>query len=104
MRKEFSNFTVTDALKKSLGLMVAQASGHPDDFDTSMDNATISFHNRYKSNLTTTMRKVSNNCGYMLLACTWQGRTVDCKNFFETSKSDVGFCCSFNTVKLAQQS
>ncbi len=47
--------------------------------------------------------QVSNNCGYMLLTCTWLGEKIDCDDYFETSKSDVGFCCSFNTVHLSEQ-
>lgn len=42
-------------------------------------------------------------CNEMLLYCEWQGKAKDCETLFRVSKSDNGFCCSFNIVTTRQQ-
>lgn len=32
----------------------------------------------------------------------WHGEYRNCSNMFTSSKTDDGFCCSFNTVSLAE--
>ena len=34
--------------------------------------------------------------------CRWHGEFRNCSEMFTSSKTDDGFCCSFNTVNLAE--
>ena len=34
--------------------------------------------------------------------CRWHGEYRNCSEMFTSSKTDDGFCCSFNTVSLAE--
>ena len=36
------------------------------------------------------------------LACRWHGEFRNCSEMFKVTKTDDGFCCSFNTVSLSQ--
>ena len=36
----------------------------------------------------------------MFLFCQWQGKRVDCDKLVKKTKTDSGFCCSFNTMDL----
>ena len=48
--------------------------------------------------------QVMHGCSKMILVCLWQGQYVDCTpNYFETRRTDNGFCCSFNTVDIGDQ-
>ncbi len=47
--------------------------------------------------------QVVHSCDDLLLRCFWQGMNVNCTGLFQTSKTDVGYCCSFNAIKLAEQ-
>ena len=38
----------------------------------------------------------------MMLICRWHGEYKNCSDLFRSSKTDDGFCCSFNTVSLAE--
>lgn len=49
------------------------------------------------------LNQVSHQCDDMLLSCLWHGEAVNCSDVFQTSRTDVGFCCSFNTIKLEEQ-
>ena len=36
------------------------------------------------------------------MICRWHGEYKNCSDLFRSSKTDDGFCCSFNTVSLAE--
>ena len=38
----------------------------------------------------------------MFLYCKWQGKRVDCDKVVTQRKTDSGFCCSFNTIDMAE--
>ena len=38
----------------------------------------------------------------MALVCRWHGEFRNCSHMFKVSKTDDGFCCSFNTVSLSE--
>ena len=38
----------------------------------------------------------------MFLYCKWKGQRVDCSKYVKIMKTDDGFCCSINTLDLAE--
>ncbi|XP_023247579.1 sodium channel protein Nach-like [Copidosoma floridanum] len=42
------------------------------------------------------MYEMMQPCESLLLRCSWEGKTYDCKNIFRPIKSVEGFCCAFN--------
>ena len=42
-------------------------------------------------------------CDDMLLMCLWKGKPIDCSEIFSIHKTDDGFCCSFNALKITDQ-
>ena len=48
------------------------------------------------------MRLVAPDCKRMMLICRWHGEYQNCSDLFQSTKTDDGFCCSFNTVSLAE--
>ena len=48
------------------------------------------------------MRLVAPDCKRMMLICRWHGEYKNCSELFQSTKTDDGFCCSFNTVSLAE--
>ncbi len=42
-------------------------------------------------------------CTDMILVCLWQGNYIPCKTLFSIRRTDNGYCCSFNAVKLDEQ-
>ena len=53
-------------------------------------------------NISTLMRLVAPDCKRMMLLCRWHGEYKNCSDLFRSSKTDDGFCCSFNIVSLAE--
>eukprot|EP00094_Tigriopus_californicus_P002100 TCALIF_02024-PA protein Name:"Similar to Nach Sodium channel protein Nach (Drosophila melanogaster)" AED:0.08 eAED:0.09 QI:38/0.85/0.37/1/0.28/0.5/8/0/589 len=49
------------------------------------------------------LRWSMHSCEDMLLYCEWQGIPKKCDTLFKVSKSDNGFCCSFNIVTTREQ-
>ena len=47
--------------------------------------------------------KVMLSCNELLVACQWQGEAKDCAQLFTLTKSDSGYCCSFNIVDTDKQ-
>ena len=47
--------------------------------------------------------KVMLSCDELLIACQWQGKAKDCAEIFTLTKSDSGYCCSFNIVHTDKQ-
>jgi acid-sensing ion channel, other len=41
-------------------------------------------------------------CTDLLLKCKWAGKSVDCSKIFEERLTNEGFCCTFNYVKLTE--
>ena len=39
---------------------------------------------------------------FIFVKCRWHGQYRNCSEMFTSSKTDDGFCCSFNTVSLAE--
>ncbi|XP_023340883.1 sodium channel protein Nach [Eurytemora carolleeae] len=52
-------------------------------------------------NISSLMSQILPNCERMFLYCKWQGKQVECKDFVQLRKTDSGFCCSFNTINIA---
>lgn len=46
--------------------------------------------------------QVMPSCDDFLLRCWWQGKLQDCSALFEVRKSNEGFCCTFNAIKLSE--
>ena len=42
------------------------------------------------------------NCEDMFLMCIWKGKKINCSEIFSIRKTDNGFCCSFNTLKVSE--
>ena len=53
-------------------------------------------------NISSLMRLVAPDCKRMMLICRWHGEYKNCSDLFRSSKTDDGFCCSFNLVSLAE--
>ena len=53
-------------------------------------------------NISSLMRLVAPDCKRMMLICRWHGEYKNCSDLFRSSKTDDGFCCSFNIVNLAE--
>ena len=49
------------------------------------------------------LQKVMHTCSKMILACVWQGKMVSCTELFSVRRTDDGFCCSFNTLRMSEQ-
>jgi len=47
--------------------------------------------------------QVMQKCTDMILACLWQGRLLPCKAIFQIRRTDNGYCCSFNSIKIDEQ-
>ncbi len=48
--------------------------------------------------------QVRHRCKDIFLQCTWQDTKETCTpELFETSRTDAGYCCSFNTLKISEQ-
>ena len=43
------------------------------------------------------------SCSKLILACTWQGKTIPCASLFSVRRTDDGYCCSFNTLRMSEQ-
>ena len=41
-------------------------------------------------------------CEDMFLMCLWKGKQVNCNDVFTIHKTDNGFCCTFNALKLSE--
>ena len=41
-------------------------------------------------------------CEDMFLMCIWKGKKINCSEIFNIRKTDNGFCCSFNTLKVSE--
>ena len=39
---------------------------------------------------------------FIFVKCRWHGEYRNCSEMFTSAKTDDGFCCSFNTVSLAE--
>ena len=46
--------------------------------------------------------QITPSCSRMFLYCKWQGKRVDCDKVVTQRKTDSGFCCSFNTIDMAE--
>ncbi len=115
---------VASLVGASLDAILASQSYNKPFFKTLNEEAKL-FFDEYHANLTALIRKVitekmkrffspsiakrplfqqgAHKCKDMLLDCHWQGETVNCTDIFQESRTDVGFCCSFNAIKLAEQ-
>ncbi len=47
--------------------------------------------------------QVRHRCEDIFLTCAWQGKSGDCSKMFTTSRTDYGYCCSFNIINIAEQ-
>ena len=47
--------------------------------------------------------KVMQKCNQMIMACEWQGTMEKCSDLFSITRTDAGFCCSFNVVRPGLQ-
>ena len=45
--------------------------------------------------------QIAPSCDRMFLHCKWKGKRVSCKKYVKQMKTDDGFCCSLNTLDLA---
>ena len=42
-------------------------------------------------------------CNSMIMACEWHGQIEKCSELFSITRTDAGFCCSFNVVRPGAQ-
>ena len=59
--------------------------------------------NKHKKKFGGVLQKVMHTCSKMILACVWQGKMVPCTELFSVRRTDDGFCCSFNTLRMSEQ-
>ncbi|TRY80032.1 hypothetical protein TCAL_16032, partial [Tigriopus californicus] len=52
--------------------------------------------------LTKLMAEVMPSCDELILRCWWQGQINNCASIFEVRKTNDGFCCTFNAIKLSE--
>ncbi|KAF4533185.1 hypothetical protein B566_EDAN001727, partial [Ephemera danica] len=52
----------------------------------------------------TIMKQLSPSCLDLLAWCRWKGEVKPCASLFRTTKSDYGFCCSFNYATICKSS
>jgi amiloride-sensitive sodium channel len=57
----------------------------------------------YKGKLPGLLQSVMQTCSMMLMTCIWQGKTVPCSELFSVRRTDNGYCCSFNTLRMSEQ-
>ena len=55
--------------------------------------------NNYSSKMSEVLQSAMLSCDEMIVVCQWKGVTKSCAELFTISKSDSGFCCSFNIIK-----
>ena len=46
-------------------------------------------------------RTASRPCDDFIIDCNWNGTVGPCHNYFHMSRSDYGYCCTFNAVSYA---
>jgi len=66
-------------------------------FESETDNLTKTHSERIPE----FMSQITPKCDTMFLYCKWQGDPVSCKKYVKTRKTDLGYCCSFNTKDLS---
>ncbi len=63
--------------------------------------------NEHKNKIPTLVQKVMHNCNSMIVACVWQGKmynSTQCvPELLDVRRTDAGYCCSFNTLRTAEQ-
>lgn len=57
----------------------------------------------YKKDIPKAMQQVMHTCKDMIIMCLWQGELVNCTDIFEVRRTDNGYCCSFNTLRMSEQ-
>ena len=68
-----------------------------------LDMNTINIMNKYQRKIPLVLQKVMQSCSKLILACSWQGKTVPCQSLFSVRRTDDGYCCSFNTLRMSEQ-
>ena len=68
-----------------------------------LDMNTIDIMNKYQRKIPLVLQKVMQSCSKLILACSWQGKTVPCQSLFSVRRTDDGYCCSFNTLRMSEQ-
>ena len=58
--------------------------------------------NKMKGDVAKLMGMVAPSCKRMALICRWQGEYRNCSEMFKVTKTDNGFCCSFNTISVSE--
>ena len=58
--------------------------------------------NDMKGDVAKLMGMVAPSCKRMMLICRWQGEYRNCSEMFKVTKTDNGFCCSFNTISVSE--
>lgn len=68
----------------------------PNTFTKKGLNITVSiFKAGYTTN--TIMREIMQPCNTMIKMCIWMGQLMPCDKLFFVSKTERGYCCSFNS-------
>ncbi|TRY77170.1 hypothetical protein TCAL_06883, partial [Tigriopus californicus] len=62
-----------------------------------------SFVDQYHQYIPQLLRSSIYSCQSLFQNCKWQGIATLCSDLFEMRKTDLGYCCSFNTVRQAEQ-
>ncbi|PSN58038.1 hypothetical protein C0J52_02048 [Blattella germanica] len=65
------------------------------DFQLDLNRIQEVFKNR-SFNMESLMKRLTQPCSSMLIKCKWRGKRTSCDSLFTMSKTDAGFCCSFN--------
>ena len=54
------------------------------------------------SEITRIMAQVLPSCSDLLPKCFWHGKLQNCSKIFQLRKTNDGFCCTFNALRLSE--
>ena len=49
------------------------------------------------------LKSVMQRCSKLIMVCIWQGKYKKCAELFSARRTDNGFCCSFNAIRMNEQ-
>ncbi len=82
-------------------------SGNGSGPETGLNDDVKKIINDHKDKLPFLLQQVMHTCQSMIVACSWQGKmfnSTQCvPKLLDVRRTDAGYCCSFNTLKTAEQ-
>ncbi|KAJ9586858.1 hypothetical protein L9F63_019540 [Diploptera punctata] len=94
-KQEFSQFLEEKVYWAFVSQMAEIIQPEGIDFQLDFDRIQAVFKNR-SYDMESLMKQLTQPCSSMLIKCKWRGKVTPCDQLFTMSKTDAGFCCSFN--------